>query len=782
MSVNKDRRISHRIASLLTSGSMAIACAAAGVGGVLLTPARALADNECTPVAPTGATPDTNTTTADTFVCNGSYSGITYTANGNLTVQLQNAVTTTANGVNLSGGAFNVIISRPFDTAPNTGDAQITDTSGAGVSVSTTTGSISVSLNDNDAVDSRMNISGVTAGVDLQKGGTSALTFSSNNGTITASAGPGIKIVSGTGNTTISNGSKVTGTTAAVDVSVGGRITMTNTAAGALNGVAKLIHTSSSLTFNNQGVWTFEGLSTLGDPTLALGATLTNTGGLFAQGDSTIEYGLGFDTFNQNGTLGAGGAGATTLTLAGLETWNNAGTVIFGVNEDVSGTDGEGNDRIVGGTAFLTGSGFSTLMMDVDFGADQGDCLAAVSADCLDLRGGGTLGSTTIFVKPISNGAAERIVLVDVNGGSSAAAHFTLSPNSPNFAEVNGAGTVDGGIFRYALSYDATERQHALVAAAPGGAALELALMGRAASEPLRTAAGMWRQRQADLRGELTGSPGAYRPGVWLKAAGNFVDDQRRDALSFGGSEMFYNTSYAQETRAFVGGVDVLRMAGEDSAWVLGLTAGKVDSSLDFGAAASEMEIEGGTVGAYGSLLLGRAFLDVLVSGADLNLTYEGLGGTFETPVRSIGYQVEGGYRLLQLNEGPVWLEPVAALSHVSTDVDAIEIGSVTAQFDDASSTRAAVGLRLGGELAGQAFSAGYAFTGRVWKEVGGDNALNLGDIQIADDGMDNMGELGIAVSLFTLGNRLSAHLAYNLLFKEDYQNTGASVGLRYSW
>lgn len=856
MSASNTASSTRRRLSLLTGSSLAAALVMAGVGGITLAPTAALAANECTPVSPTLATPGDNGATADTYLCNGSYPAISYTNNGALTLQLQNNVTTTTGGLVVTGGdAAAITISRVADSPADSGDLSLTSTSGAGLQVTRATGgTISVNLTDNDTTDTPLVISGTTYGVRLSNAGTGSTTFTTSNGTISGSAGPGIEMTTdgtgaltlnngstttgttsgarlrnialgagavsatnsgsltatagvgleigtaGTGNVTVTNNGSITGTTASVLVTGGTNATVTNNAGWVMNGLVTLNNTGVA-TLTNGGEWNTTGTSFLGagNTTLTnavLGRIRTNEGGAA----TALDFGAGTNTFAHFGQLavGSGTEGAATLTLTGLTTWNNSGTVLFGFH-DINGTsDGVANDRIVAaGTVFtgittpevIGGTRFSVsqLMMDVDFSADQDDCAAAVSGDCLDLRASSTAGTTDVIVTVAGVGPAERVVLIDVAGaGTSAAEHFTLSEASNTYHAVGEGGVVEGGLFLYELQYDETAKQHALVATAVGGRGLEVARIGRAASEPWRTATGMWHDRQADLRNSIVGRAEGYAPGAWLKIAGGFIDENRIDTLAVGADTLEFSTTYDQRTTALVGGVDLFRFIGENNAWVLGVTAGKVESKVDFADVRSAVDLDGHSFGAYASVLSGPAFFDVILNATNLDLTHSGFGAEFESAAKSFGYQLEGGYRLFRVNEDGPWIEPLASVSYVRTEVDDLVMSDVTTSFEDTGSLRAALGLRLGGDLVMDALTTSFSATGRLWREFDGDSASTIsaafGDTELLDVGMDNLGDLGVAMSVFTLGGRLSAHLAYNMLFREDYQNTAASFGLRYNW
>jgi len=812
--------------SLLTGSSFLAALVLAGAGGVTLAPTQAFAANEC-------GDPGANTTGTDTFQCTGTHAAITYpTTNGTLTLQLLNDVTTTTGGLVVTvdpTANTAVTISRLPDNPVNSGDPSLTSTSGAGIQVTRATGgtiTVNISETTNDAPDGEIAVSGTVAGVRLRNVLTGATSFTSTNGTITASAGAGIELgTTGTGALTVTNGSIVTGSTwgvladktstgtvsitnngtitgatGAVMVTGGTNATITNNAGFVMNGLVTMNNTGTS-TITNAGEWNFTGTSFLGagNTTLTnavLGRIQASAGGVA----STLDFGAGTNAFNHFGQLAVGGgaAGASTLTMTGLPTWNNSGIVLFGFDEINGTSDGAADDRIVSAGTLFTGIttpeiiggtrfSFSQLMMDADFSADQSSCVAAVSADCLDLRGSSTAGTTQVVVRVAGEGPAQRLVLIDVGGsGTSAAEHFTLSDASPSYRALGDTGVVESGLFLYSLEYDETAKQHALVATALGGGSLEIARISRAASEPWRTATGMWHDRQADLRTTVAGRSPGNAPGVWLKFAGNYVNDSRYDVVEVGTlGQVEYNTSYDQRTTAFVGGVDLVRLTGDSSAFVGGVTAGLLNSELNTEAGTS-LELEGNSFGAYASMVTGRLFVDGIVNLTNLDVVHMDIGDAFEGSAKSMGYQVEGGYRLFQVGDGAAYLEPIAALSYVRTELDDMEIGTVETSFDEASSLRGAIGARLGGDMVMDMLTAQFSVTGRIWNEFQGENEVTLsapfGDTRLVDVGQDSLGDIGLALGLFTLGNRLSAHLNYGVKFNDGYQSTDAGVALRYNW
>ncbi|MGE5567263.1 MAG: autotransporter domain-containing protein, partial [Parcubacteria group bacterium] len=459
---------------------------------------------------------------------------------------------------------------------------------------------------------------------------------------------------------------------------------------------------SGLMQFDNQGTWSAVGPSYLGDGT----SILTNTGMV---------------------VLGGFAGPGDTLTINSLEFWNNSGSVVFGGGEETL-TDGVANDRIASAGTLFTGSGASTLVMDVDFTADQADCSAAVTADCFDLRNSTTAGSTKIRVNAVGGGmpTANRIVLVDVSGsGTSAAEHFALDPLSSGYRELPVGGALDQGMYFYGLKYDATAQQHYLAPIAFGSGVTEIPQIARAASEPWRTATGAWRERQRDMRAAWDDQRAAG-PSFWLKGARNIIDDERRQTVTVGDLAFDDHIASHQNTDAIIGGLDLLHMTGDNSAFVAGVTAGKLKSNFDHKITGSELELDGHSFGAYATFMSGSLMADVIANATNLDLSRSQMNQRSEGSAKSLGIQAEGGWRLLQSDDGGAYIEPIAALTYVKTEVDDLTIGTTTATFADAKSLRGAIGARAGGKMDVGPVTLALTATGRVWKEFEGENEATL--------------------------------------------------------
>lgn len=531
---------------------------------------------------------------------------------------------------------------------------------------------------------------------------------------------------------------------------------------------------SDSLAFTNAGTWRTGGMSlfTGGDD------TLTNTGAIIDD-SVTIDFGAGSDTFANAGTLVVGEGPASTLALANLETFNNSGLILFGAQG--STTDGEANDRLVAHGAAFTGSDGSTLAMDVDLGAaSQANCSAATVADCFDLTGGSTAGSTLIRVTDTGQSAGalntDGIVLADVHGGTSHAGDFTLDSASSGYLvdPTLGAG-LEKGLFLYRLNYDAANQRHELVSL-PSSRAFEFAPLAASAQSVWYTSVGSWFDRQADLRDTL--AAGDTGPGVWIKMAGS--NDNRNATTAYGPYQ--FNISNKQDTFAALAGIDLLQGASDGQGYVVGLTAGNLNSDIQFKASRRSAKLEGQSYGAYASWLSNSIFLDAIVQQNDLDLRDNGLMGA-KGKVKSTGGQVEGGWRM---PFAMVSVEPLASLAYVRTKFDDIALPGATLETRDAKSLRGSLGVRVSGDTDLHSATLRWQATGRVWDEFEGKNRavlLSNGEsVGMPDDVSGAFGDVGVGISLYSPSGHVSTFLNTGMKFKSDYRSTDTAIGFRVQW
>jgi hypothetical protein len=543
------------------------------------------------------------------------------------------------------------------------------------------------------------------------------------------------------------------------------------------------------------GSWHAAGLSTFS----AGNDTVGNAGLIATLGATTFAFGADTgvaprDVFNNSGRLVSGEtAGASTLTITGLETFNNSGSVFFG---SLNGTtsDGETNDRIVmsgtaGGTAFV-GSGASRLFMDANLGtATQTSCAAATVADCLSLPGGTLSGSTLIRINNTSTGPGglntTGIVLVDATGGSIAANALAIDPASANYGTRGGVGGIDTGFFFYRLTPIGTT-QAALVSA-PDSEVFEFGRFGGALTDVWYTTTGTWFDRQADLRNNLDGLNSTTTGAVWMKMVGDVTERTGEQSFTSSGTTFTYDTSYDQRTVALIAGADLLGGGEGDRAWLLGVNVGYIDSDVDFNGSRTLVSMEGYTVGVYGSLINGPWYLDGTVTGNFLELedsVPSVAGGTAVSGnVSSVGVQLETGWRMA-LGE-QTYLEPMASLAYVSTSFDDLDFPGGSVVQDDVTSLRGSVGLRLASTVTYPTFRLQPSIYVRAWNEFSGDTATTFNNpgltVSVDDSFSGAFADVGGQLSVYSSGG-LSAFVNAGYKWNGDYNATTVNLGFRYQF
>ncbi|MFZ4604950.1 MAG: beta strand repeat-containing protein [Caulobacter sp.] len=710
--------------------------------------------------------------TANAIFATGNGVTVVNGGTGTTAVTTSGTVTAGADGVNVvSNGAFTVIAGGALTGGAN------------GIQVNGLNGGV-VTVNAGGVVRG-LGASAATAVVDVATP-TGQTTTINNNGTIRST------------NATILG--------AAGDLAIRGQdgsVTVNN--AGRLDGRMDFsgLGAGSSVTVNNAGGagWHTTGLTTFsaGNDLLSNSAT-----GLIAtSGATTFSFGPDTgvaprDVLTNAGRIVVGETtGASTLTITGLERFNNSGLILLGSLNGTT-TDGQTNDRLVisgtgGGTTFVGSTG-SVIGLDAFLGsAAQTGCAAATVADCVSLPGGAVSGGTLLRVNNTNTlpGAFNPtgIVLVDATGGSIAAGSFSLDPTSSGYTLRNGAGALDTGLFFYHLTPVGTA-QVALVSA-PDSEVFEFVGVGQAATGAWYTANSVWFDRQADLRDGLEGQ-GQSGAGIWMKIVGSQAQRDLTQTYAGPGGPFVFDTGYEQSTVALVGGIDLVRGGGDASAWVFGADIGYLDTDVDVAGSATQASLQGGLYGLYGSYVSGGLFLDASVTALDLDMVYSlpsvvgapGVSTQAKGGVSSVGAKIEGGWRIA-LGERS-FIEPLAGVAYVKTSIDDLTLPGGVVAFDDMTSLRANIGARIGHVSEFDTFKLKTTAIARVWDEFDGDGQTTLvnggPDILVTDQFEGVFGEVGGGLDVFSKDERVSAFVNVNYRWNEDWSETAVTLGGRYRW
>ncbi len=701
------------------------------------------------------------------------------------------------------------------------GSGVVATNAGTGTTAVTTGGTVQAAadgINLTSVGAYTVNVNGSVRG-----GGNGIQTSGTNGGTITVAAG-GLVQGLGTGpttavidvtapaaqTTTINNNGTVRSTNATVigsagDLAIrgtGGSVTVNN--AGRLDGRMDFsgLGGGASATVNNSNAM---GWHTTGLTTFSAGNDLVNntaTGLLATSGSTTFDFGADTgvaprDVLTNAGRIVVGEtSGASTFTLTGLERFNNSGTILLGSLNGTT-TDGQTNDRLVmtgtgGGTAFV-GSGGSVIALDASLGAaTQANCAAATVADCVSLPGGAVSGSTLLRVNNTNTGFGAMnagIVLVDATGGTIAANAFSLDPTSTGYTLRSGEGAIDTGLFFYRLAPQGSA-QIALVSA-PDSEAFEFVGVGQIANNAWQTATGVWFDRQADLRDGLEGK-GEGGAGIWMRIVGGQAERDLEQTYVGAGGSFVYDTGYEQNTVALIGGIDLVAGGGDNSAWVFGGSVGYVDTDVDFNASPTQAALEGGVFGLYGTYVSGGLFIDATLSALMLDMTYSmptvmagpGMYSTSDADVTAYGARIEGGWRM-PLGES-AFIEPLAGVAYVRTSIDDLDVPGGVVSFDESTSLRANVGVRLGTIARFDTMKVKFTVLGRAWNEFDGEGQTTLvnggPDVLVTDQFDGAFGEVGAGIDVFGADERFSAFVNAGYRWNEDWTDTTVALGARYRW
>ncbi|MEO7687882.1 MAG: autotransporter domain-containing protein [Sphingomonas sp.] len=604
-----------------------ISTTGAGATGILI-PAGPVATAKAT-VTGTGAL---TTTGANADAMNVNATGaVTIAATGTIGTIGNNSRGVVANG----GGAVNV----------STTGVTTTGTTSAGVVATSTGSSVRVVLagtNSSATSDGVTIVAATSAVLDVAAGG--SLNGGANGATIT----------SGT-TTKVNNAGTLNGAAYAL-VANGGAVTLNN--AGTLNG--RIALTDNADVVNNSGVFNATGVSLYG----AGNDQFNNSGTYLA--NAGADFGAGADTFTNTGTFRVLGASASagTITLAGLEAYNNSGLIDL--------RNGHAGDVLVlPGT--YTGTGSAMLNLDVNPGG------AGANTDQLRI-GGAASGSTQVTLTTVGTNAAvlgTSAVLVQAGAGSSANA-FTL-------ANAN----VDQGLIQYGIVYNPTTFAYNLVGA-PGVGVYRTAIFGEAVRNLWLQSGDAWTGHMRELRDNIaangTGGAGGR---VWAQTLGQVEQRKSSRTVTNFGITTQADVGYKQD---YFGGQMGVDFGG--GGFAFGITAGYLNSNLNFANSADRMNFDDVNGGVYANYSAGGFFLNALAKYDHYWGSTKSLTGRYSRDLQGSVYggKAEVGFRF----GTSLFVEPAASVSYTHTDMDDFTLASGSFGFDAQDGVRGKGGARIG--------------------------------------------------------------------------------------
>jgi hypothetical protein len=681
-----------------------------GAGAINATVAGAATTGTGTAVAITGLGPVTVANSGLITTTGANSDGINVATTGTIGITGGQVATTGASsrGIVANGGGAVTVSANGATTTGVNANAIVANSTGSSVGVTLTGNNSSLSLD----------------GVNIAAATTANLAV--NSGTL-GGTNNGATIVSGTG-TTVTNAGTISGGNYALAIT-GGAATVNNS--GTING--RILLTANADTVNNSGTF---------------------------NANSSSDFGAGNDVFNNSGTLRVLGTSATagTVTLTGLEAFNNSGLVDLR-NGHV------GDVLVLPGT--YTGSGAAQLGLDVNVGT------STFTGDQLRI-GGAATGSTVVSITPLNTTPAvlstsAGTVLVQAGAGSTAGA-FTL----------NGA-NVDQGLIQYGIVYNPTTFAFSLVAT-PGAGVYRTALFAEGARNLWLQSGDAWSGHMRELRDNVAANGDGSAGGrLWGQAIGQVEQRGSNRSFAYNGLTTAVNMGYKQDYFGGQMGLDFGGPAGS-GAFAFGVTGGYLNSDLSFAGSPDRINFDAVNGGVYASYTSGMFFFNALGKYDYYWGDNVSISGRYTQKLKGSVYggKAEAGVRL----GTTLWVEPSASVSYTHSDFHDFSVASGSFAFNDQDGVRGKGGARIGYVAdIGTAKVTFYGGGNYVHEFKGQDQVVFTSGGQVVTIGNQRLRDYGEGTAGVNIG---SQHGAVSGFFEGryanggDYEGFGGRAGMRF--
>lgn len=557
-------------------------------------------------------------------------------------------------------------------------------------------------------------------------GGNTATVTVGPNGTIVAADGDGIVLISGTAST-LNNAGII---------------------ANSANGFAVAAF-GGPLTINNSGTLTSDILFTAGAD------RVNNTGTFIA--DTNPNFGAGADIFNNSGTVRfpSGATIPVSRTFTGLEAFNNTGGLI------------ELRNGVAGDTLTLpgtfAGSAGSRLGLDVNLSGNG-------TADRL-IVGGAATGSTALLVDFRGTaGLNSGVVLVDGGAGTQAGA-FTLQGGSRNF-----------GLIETDLVFDAANNNFTLVSA-PSVAVYRTGVFVEGARNLWHASADAWTAHMRGLRDSAWASGGGGSGGrLWIQMHGALEQRDGVTEVSNFGLNRTFDLGYDQDYFGGQAGLNFGGGAGDDGNFSFGVTGGYVNSEMSFNNASDRTTFDALNAGVYAGINSGSLFANVLAKYDWIKADSTSAIGLYSDDFDGNAYGAKGeiGFRL---GSDRFFVEPVASIAYVRTDLDELIVQNSTIEFLDDDGLRGKLGARIGASIPSALLNTVVLYAGGnyVHEFMGNDIVAftnNGRTVLIENRAMGDYGEAVLGVNVGA-PEGVSGFIEANGAKGNDFDAYGGRVGLR---
>ncbi|MBW8637803.1 autotransporter domain-containing protein [Hoeflea sp. WL0058] len=533
----------------------------------------------------------------------------------------------------------------------------------------------------------------------------------------------------------------------------------------------------------NSGVIETDGITLFSFSSVSGQTFVDNDGEIYVNGFTSFGGPIfGIDEFANDGLLSMVN-GTSDYGLATIPVYNS----------------GVGDVTVVAGN--FVGNPDSRLAVDAELGG-----VGTSSSDLLVITGD-VDGQTEVYVNNVGGFGAYNPVGIPVVG--------VLSGNTDLGDFVLANGPIDTGLFSYDLFLDAPSdpaqwtpgfapaTKGWVLASYADSSAYMFAQAASIAQNMWHTTADGYIDRSSDLR-EIYGSTGtgvstanadfieAAPPpaapavnnngnGVWMRGIGQYAESEGSQSFeAFPGQFVSFNTDYNETLWGIEGGVDHAFHMNNGSTLVLGLMGGYVTNSVEFSGLGDEATIDGGMAGIYATWVNGPGYIDALFKADFLTADFSVGGAPASTDILNLGGRIEGGYRFT--NAGGYYIEPVASIAYVSSDLDDLNVLGTPVSINSDDSLRGKIGGRVGASMMVGNGKMDPYINAYVGGEFLGDNSAVISGLTLQDDISGVFGEVGAGFNWYDAANSWSVYGQANYIFADDYWAANGTMGVRYSW
>ena len=516
----------------------------------------------------------------------------------------------------------------------------------------------------------------------------------------------------------------------------------------------------------------------------ALSEFVNRKGGVFEAREVSDFGGLGLFR-NQSGATvhtAADPSVQETVTFVGLERFENQGVISL-----VDGAVGDVFDLTncgCGVIAFVASDG-STLALDAFLGPPGS------TADNF-LVDGNISGRTALTVNNVNPGGGayntRGIPVMYVDGNVKSNALYLPKP-------------LDAGLFDYDLFFVPTGSGFFELKSLPGGGGHILPHITTSVQDMMHVSSETWLDRSADLRvllnrkneaplPDVTAAGGNdVSPALWLRGGGTWLDQDDRATTKAYGRTYNYHLDRELNVANFQGGLDLGTedVLASGDMLVFGPLAGVVLGNLDYRNLARQFNLTAAEFGGYATYLRGGLFVDTQ---AKVHLVevdpqeVRGLPDDFDST--NFALRTDTGYRFGGFNGG-MFIEPLATLGVIWTNVDDFNIDGNRVTIDDETNVRGRLGLRVGTSYqAWEGATLEPFLIASVWSNLSGENNASVissnTTFEFVDEPEDVWTVLSAGANVFNPGAQTTVFAKLDVTLADETEGVSAKAGMRYNW